>query len=137
LVSWSYLSEALCILCLIADFTFSVRLSQWSEGWRISYGGNIVFSLALLGLMTIMPESPHFLVSHERIDEAREALNKTRFEDQVEWELEELKLEAQVAKEEGVASWKEVFDDDNNKMKTRVRTGVLLQSFQQLSGINA
>lgn len=84
-----------------------------------------------------MPESPHYLVSKERFADAEQSLLKTRFEDQVAWELEELKLEAEQAREEGVASWKEVFDDNNVKMKTRVTTGVLLQSFQQLSGINA
>ena len=84
-----------------------------------------------------MPESPHYLVSKERFADAEQSLLKTRFEDQVAWELEELKLEAEQAREEGVASLKEVFDDNNVKMKTRVTTGVLLQSFQQLSGINA
>lgn len=113
------------------------RLAEWDEGWRISYGGNIVFSVALLGLLTIMPESPHYLVGKERFEEAEQSLLKTRFEDQVAWELEELKLEAQQAREEGTASWSEVFDDGNAKMKTRVLTGVALQSFQQLSGINA
>lgn len=90
-----------------------------------------------MGLLTIMPESPHYLVSKERFEDAEESLLKTRFEDQVAWELEELKLEAEHAREEGTASWKEVFDDSNVKMKTRVLTGVMLQSFQQLSGINA
>lgn len=125
------------LILLIQSFYFVTRLADWEEGWRISYGGNIVFSLALLGLLTIMPESPHFLVSKERYDDAREALGKTRFEDQIDWELEELKLESKNAREEGIATWGEVFDDTNNKMRTRVRTGVLLQSFQQLSGINA
>ena len=115
----------------------NIWLAEWDEGWRISYAGNCVFSVLLLGLLTIMPESPHFLVRHNRDEEAEQSLLKTRFEDQVSWELEELKLEAEEANEMGVASWSEVFDDSNNKMKTRTLTGVLLQTFQQLSGINA
>lgn len=35
------------------------------------------------------------------------------------------------------ATWKEVFDNTNNKMQTRTLTGVFLQTIQQLSGINA
>ena len=61
----------------------NIWLADWDEGWRISYGGNIVFSVALLLLMTIMPESPHFLVRKERHDDARAALAKVRFEHQV------------------------------------------------------
>lgn len=115
----------------------NIWLADWDEGWRISYGGNIVFSIALLLLLTIMPESPHFLVTKGRHDDAREALNKVRYEDQVEWEIEELEMEANEAKKRGEATWGEVFNNDNNKMKTRVLTGVALQSFQQLAGINA
>ena len=42
-----------------------------------------------------------------------------------------------MSQEEGEATWAEVFDNDNNRMKQRVFTGMLLQSFQQLAGINA
>ena len=116
---------------------FIGRLADWSEGWRISYGGNIVFSVLLLILMTAMPESPHFLVTKQRHSDAREALSKVRFEDQIEWEIEELEMEANKAHEEGEASWAEIFDNGNKRMKSRVITGMLLQSIQQLSGINA
>jgi MFS family permease len=66
----------------------NIFLADWDEGWRISYGGNIVFSVALLGLLTIMPESPHFLISKGRTDDARKALEKVRFDDQIDWEIE-------------------------------------------------
>ena len=115
----------------------NIWLAEWDEGWRISYGGNIVFSVTLLILLIFMPESPHFLVKQGRDEEARTALGRVRFEDQVEWEMEELEMEAIAAEKRGEATWKQVFDNDNNKMKTRTLTGVLLQSIQQLSGINA
>ena len=84
-----------------------------------------------------MPESPHYLVAKGRHDDARAALSRVRFEDQIEWEIEELEMEANEAKERGEATWRQVFDDGNSKMKTRTLYGVLLQSIQQLSGINA
>lgn len=115
----------------------NIWLAEWDEGWRISYGGNILFSLALLAILPFMPESAHFLVGQGRKDEAREALTKVRFENQVDWEIQELEMETLEAEARGEASWGEVFDDGNNKMRTRVVTGVLLQSIQQLSGINA
>lgn len=71
----------------------NIWLAEWGEGWRISYGGNIVFSVALLCILTIMPEPPHFLVEKGRNEDAREALSKVRFEVQVAWELDELQME--------------------------------------------
>jgi len=65
----------------------NIFLADWDEGWRISYGGNI-FSVALLALLTIMPESPHFLISKGRDEDARKALEKVRFDDQIDWEIE-------------------------------------------------
>lgn len=115
----------------------NIWLAEWSEGWRISYGGNIVFAVALLGLLMIIPESPHFLVQKHRQDEAKEALALVRFDDQIAWEIEQLEMEVQMAEDRGEASWGEVFDNSNNNMRTRVIYGILLQSFQQLSGMNA
>merc|ERR1712176_746673 len=115
----------------------NIWLAEWTEGWRISYGGNILFSVALMGLLTIMPESPHYLVSKHQHEAAKEALLKVRFEDQVNWELEQLEMEVKQAEERGEANWGEVFDNSNNNMGYRVLIGCALQTIQQLSGINA
>jgi len=115
----------------------NIWLAEWNEGWRISYGGNIVFSVALVALLLIMPESPHFLVSKHRQDDARAALAKVRFDDQIEWELEQLEMEVKMAEDRGEANWAEVFDNNNARMGYRVFMGCSLQSIQQLSGINA
>lgn len=40
----------------------NIWLKDWDDGWRISYGGNILFALILVGMLAIMPESPRFLV---------------------------------------------------------------------------
>jgi len=84
-----------------------------------------------------MPESPHYLVSKHRHEEAKKALLMVRFEDQIEWEIEQLEMEVTLAEERGEANWTEVFDNNNSKMGYRVFIGCALQSIQQLSGINA
>lgn len=114
----------------------NIWLAEWSDGWRISYGGNVVFALILIGMLHIMPESPRFLVAKGKHKEAREALNKVRFEHQIEWEVENIDCEVKEEVARGVASWPELFAAEN-RMKYRLFMGVALQTVQQLSGINA
>ncbi|KAG7373796.1 sugar transporter [Nitzschia inconspicua] len=114
----------------------NIWLAGWSDGWRISYGGNVVFALILVGMLKIMPESPRYLVAKGKNKEAREALSKVRFDDQLDLEIENIDCEVKEEIALGVASWSEVFSNDN-RMKYRLFMGIALQSIQQLSGINA
>jgi sugar porter (SP) family MFS transporter len=114
----------------------NIGLQKWDEGWRLSYGGNILFSLVLLGCLAFMPESPRWLAANGSDEELMAALKKTRFEEDIEHEVAELQEETAEEKNEGKARWKEVFSKKNN-MLYRVLLGMSLQLFQQLSGINA
>jgi hypothetical protein len=114
----------------------NIWLAEWSEGWRISYGGNIVFAVILVGMLGIMPESPRYLIGKGKNEQAREALAKVRFDDQLDWEMEEIDCEVKEELARGVATWPEIFVTDN-QMKYRVLMGMGLQTIQQLSGINA
>jgi len=114
----------------------NLGLQHWDNGWRISYGGNISFAFILLGSLLFMPESPRYLKAKGRDEEAREALARTRYEDELEEELEILAQECFEEKKLGVASWSEIFDV-TNKMRYRLLLGIGLQTVQQLSGINA
>jgi len=114
----------------------NLGLKNWSDGWRLSYGGNILFALLLLVCLTFMPESPRYLAAHGTEEQLIEALNKLRFEDEVTAETKKLQKEVEEDKLIGDAAWPEVVSDDNN-MKRRQRLGVSFQGFQQLCGINA
>lgn len=114
----------------------NIWLKTWDDGWRISYGGNVVFALLLIGMLSFMPESPRWLVSKQREEEARKAMSTVRFDDQIQDEMDLLELEAKAEKEHGEAAWSEIFAIDN-MMRYRVVMGMGLQMFQQLSGINA
>jgi SP family sugar:H+ symporter-like MFS transporter len=114
----------------------NLGLQHWDQGWRISYGGNIVFALVLVAALAFMPESPRWLAAQGRDEQARMVLSQVRFPDEIEGEANELLKESEDEKERGVATWREVFQVDN-KMRYRLFLGVGLQSVQQLSGINA
>lgn len=126
---------AITIGILIASAA-NLGLQHWQEGWRLSYGGNIIFAIIFLGALCFMPESPRWLAGHGDDARAREAMSKIRFDDEIENEMKELKLECAEEAKLGVASWREVFATEN-KMRYRLVLGMLLQTFQQLSGINA
>jgi len=114
----------------------NIGLAKWDQGWRISYGGNILFAIVLLLALIFMPESPRYLAGKGLDEKARAAMATVRYDDEVDDEVEEVKAEAMEEKKHGVASWRELFSSDN-KMRYRLFLGVSLFSIQQLSGINA
>lgn len=87
----------------------NLGLQHWSDGWRVSYGGNIIFAIMLLVALMYMPESPRWLAAKGKDEEVRAALLQLRYEDEVEDEIIELSKEVAEEKELGVASWQEVF----------------------------
>ena len=114
----------------------NLGLKNWDEGWRLSYGGNIVFAIIMLICLVFMPESPRWLAAHGTEEQLREALNCTRFEDEFELEMTKFQAEVEEERKLGDAPWSEVFSS-NNLMGRRVLLGFLFFAFQQMSGINA
>jgi len=80
----------------------NIPLSSWEEGWRISYGGNIVFSSTLFFMMLfVMPESPRWLAAKDKDDAAEQVLKKLRFDYEVQPELAEIKAKVKEERAEG------------------------------------
>ncbi|MEJ7841208.1 MAG: sugar porter family MFS transporter [Rubrobacter sp.] len=100
-----------------------------AEAWRWMIGLAVVPSALLFLGMLFMPETPRWLVSKDREEEAREVLRRTRNEVAVEAEMNDIKrVESQ---EEGglgelLASW----------VRPALLVGMGLAIFQQIIGIN-
>jgi len=100
-----------------------------AEAWRWMIGLAVVPSALLFLGMLFMPETPRWLVSKDREEEAREVLRRTRDEVAVEAEMNDIKrVESQ---EEGglgelLASW----------VRPALLVGMGLAIFQQIIGIN-
>ena len=114
----------------------NVGLEHEDWGWRVSYGGNILFALLLLVSLVFLPESPRWLAGKEKTEEMRAVLHRLRFEDEVEAEAAQLTAEVEEERHIGTASWAEIFSTANS-LRYRLILGCVLQMFQQLSGINS
>src|SRR5215218_1383491 len=99
--------------------------------WRWPVGLAFVPALILLIGMYFLPETPRWLVSKGREDEARRVLGRTRSDEEVEQELQEIR---QAEEEEGAqAGYRELLAP---WVRPMLVVGIGLAVFQQLVGIN-
>ncbi|SMN20407.1 similar to Saccharomyces cerevisiae YHR092C HXT4 High-affinity glucose transporter of the major facilitator superfamily [Maudiozyma saulgeensis] len=110
-----------------------------SVQWRVPLGLGFAWALFMVTAMFMVPESPRFLITQNRIEEAKRSVaksNRVSVEDpavQVEVDLLAAGIESEKAA--GEASWSELFSTDG-KILQRLIMGVMLQSLQQLTGAN-
>jgi SP family sugar:H+ symporter-like MFS transporter len=107
------------------------------SGWRISYGGPILFALLLLlGLFAYMPESPRYLATRHDFDGVRNVMTRLRQPNQVEHAVEGTITEVKEDIDRGSPTWSEVLRTAN-RMRYRVLLGVAMQLLNQFSGNEA
>lgn len=110
-----------------------------SGSYRIPIAIQFLWSLILGIGMIFLPESPRFYVSKFKDDKALESLKTLRklpieHPDLVE-EYKDIKAAFEYERSVGGSGWLEVFSPKNKQLK-RLITGVFLQAFQQLTGVN-
>jgi SP family sugar porter-like MFS transporter len=107
--------------------------ASWNgqTGWRIMFLAEAVPSLAFLILSSIIPESPRWLASKSRHDEALDVLTKVGGTDYANNELAQIKASIQQdAQRESKASFRQP------AMRKILFLGLFLAVFQQWCGIN-
>lgn len=110
-----------------------------SGSYRIPIAIQILWALILGGGMFFLPDTPRFWMSKQREDKARSSLSRLRklpadHPDLLE-ELADIKAAYEFEIEFGKSSWTQVFSNKNHQLK-RLATGVFIQAFQQLTGVN-
>ncbi|KAL2923615.1 Sugar transport protein 8 [Bienertia sinuspersici] len=118
---------------LIANLVNFATLNLHPIGWRVSLGIAIIPALLLLIGSIIITETPTSLIERNRLDEGREVLKKIRGIDNVEAELMEIKEACDQAN-----LVKHPYRELRKKQSVPpLVIGILMQVFQQLTGINA
>ncbi|VUG20132.1 HXT7 [Brettanomyces bruxellensis] len=110
-----------------------------SRQWRIPLGLCFAWALFMIFGMTLMPESPRFLVEKKRMEEAKKSVAKVnKSAPDSDFTLQEVNRIIDAIETEalaGNASWGELFTG-KPKIFYRLVMGIMLQSLQQLTGDN-
>lgn len=133
--------------------TFAYMLSNWINyglyfrggaiEWRFPLAFQLIFPLFSVPLVLLSPESPRWLLNHEKLDEGLESIRllwgKNLSKDNQEVKSEFYNILATIEEERAQqAPLKDVFfGKDKHKNLRRVILGMGTQFMQQFSGVNA
>ncbi len=99
------------------------------HGWRWMFGLAAVPAAVLGGGMMFLPESPRWLLSHDRISAARAVLQRIRMSGDVDVELDEIRKSLEVQS----GGWGDLL---TSMVRPALVVGLGLAVFQQITGIN-
>jgi len=108
--------------------------------WQIPICLQFIWGLVLAVGMILLPESPRWLIKKERDEDAARALSRLISlppdHPELRAELEEVRVAYQQEKEVGESSYLDCFRATENKILLRTLTGISIQAWQQLTGVN-
>ncbi|KAK5464859.1 hypothetical protein LTS15_001422 [Exophiala xenobiotica] len=109
--------------------------------WRFPISLQIFFALATIALITFLPESPRWLLYHDRHDEAAEILTRLHSDEDAETAGREMQEIIVAIKEEkqaahGHGGLRAMFRNGEQRFFYRTCLSVWIMIMQQLTGIN-
>lgn len=123
------------------DYGFGRIASGPSYAWRVPVILQCIFLIPMLFIIMIIPDTPRWLVSHHRSDEALDVLrrlNKKKMSDEAIVRMHSdivntVAYEASI----GAGTWSDLLKSDDIQSRRRFLIACGIQTFQQLGGINA
>jgi len=107
---------------IAALVAFGTQYMTSNAGWQIPVGLQLVPPFFILMFLPILPESPRWLLSRDRVDDAILSLRKIRkkaSEEDIQFEIEALRF-ANIDAQKHKGTWAEVFDKKNRVSKWNV-----------------
>jgi sugar porter (SP) family MFS transporter len=113
------------VVAYLVDYAFS-----GSRGWRYMFGLAAIPSIALVIGMWRLPDSPRWLISKSKVDQARQILQRARTVSDVSPEIQDIQKSME---QQGAGGMKGLFQP---ALRMPMIVGLGLAVFQQITGIN-
>lgn len=134
----STLNLGICIVYWV-DYGYSGHSDSFA--WRVPVILQCIFLFPMLLLVAVLPESPRWLVAHDRPGESLAVLRQLKRGQQDDETVLALHADiVKIAAEEaamGSGSWSTLLQADRIHSRRRLLIACSVQAFQQLGGINA
>ncbi|KAJ7618453.1 monosaccharide importer [Roridomyces roridus] len=132
---------AITIGALLAAIVSNATKTETSfSSWRTPIAVQFAWAFVLGGGMIFLPESPRYLLHKNNVDAARKSLARLSSSPidspEVEAEMGEIMLALAEERAHGGGSYLDCFRNTDLKNGLRTWTGIWLQAWQQLTGIN-
>ena len=123
------------VIGILLAYVFDYFLIDIPDGWRYMLAVPVIFSLLFLTFLLIsFPESPRWLVTAGKSDDALKVLRKIGDNSFATNELNNITQSFKADQTKDKVSFAEIFKGKTGKV---VLLGTLLAAFQQITGINA
>nr|POF13478.1 sugar transporter stl1 [Quercus suber] len=136
----------------LSTLNFGIMMVYWidygfgksgsaSFAWRVPVIMQCIFLIPMLSIVTIIPETPRWLVSHGRQDEALKVLQRLNSKKMPDSSI--LDIHSDICKTVafessiGAGKWGDLLKNDEIQSRRRLLIASSVQGFQQLGGINA
>uniref|UniRef100_H3DFX3 Solute carrier family 2, facilitated glucose transporter member 12 n=1 Tax=Tetraodon nigroviridis TaxID=99883 RepID=H3DFX3_TETNG len=124
------LYELMVVLGVMMGFSCSFAFATVSHGWAYTFGLAIPLALLQMSALLFLPPSPRFLVTKNKVEEARRVLVRIQCGADEHVDTELWNIQAGL-KEESGHSFMELFSAN---LRSRMLTGVALFFFLQVTG---
>lgn len=142
-------SRGIYVCAQLSTLNFGIFLVYWidyafvshtsSYAWRIPTILQCIILVAILGLLTLIPETPRWLASHDRPDECLKVLARiagTSEDDAHVQRLHTTITETVAFENSRQAGWKDIVKSDPIKSRRRFLIACAIQIFQQYVRLN-